>query len=61
MSLSSNVDALALRLAEEVNALRAEIAAAAGDGTDAVWTQVTQAEYDALSPPDSNTLYVIVG
>lgn len=23
--------------------------------------QLTQAEYDALSPPDDNTLYVIVG
>lgn len=23
--------------------------------------QVTQAEYDALTPPDANTLYVIVG
>jgi hypothetical protein len=25
------------------------------------WTQVTQAEYDALSPPDPATLYVIIG
>lgn len=31
------------------------------DGTDAVWTQITQAAYDALSPPDAGTLYVIVG
>lgn len=26
-----------------------------------VFTQLTQAAYDALSPPDANTLYVIVG
>ena len=25
------------------------------------WVQITQAEYDALSPPDPGTLYVIVG
>jgi len=31
------------------------------DGTDAVWTEITQADYDALSPPDASTLYVIVG
>jgi hypothetical protein len=26
-----------------------------------VFTQLTQAAYDALSPPDANTLYVVVG
>jgi len=31
------------------------------DGTDAVWTEITQADYDALSPPNASTLYVIVG
>lgn len=31
------------------------------DGAAAVWTQLTQAEYDALSPPDPGTLYIIVG
>lgn len=25
------------------------------------WVQITQAAYNALSPPDSNTLYIIVG
>lgn len=25
------------------------------------WVSITQSAYDALSPPDSNTLYVIVG
>jgi hypothetical protein len=25
------------------------------------WVQLTQAAYDALSPPDPNTLYVVVG
>ena len=25
------------------------------------WLQITQSAYDALSPPDSDTLYVIVG
>jgi hypothetical protein len=30
-------------------------------GTSAVWTQVTQAQYDALAPPNPSTLYVIVG
>ena len=30
-------------------------------GADAVWTEITQAAYDALSPPDASTLYVIVG
>lgn len=30
-------------------------------GSDAVWVQITQAAYDALSPPDAGTLYVIVG
>lgn len=32
-----------------------------GDTGAAPWTQITQAAYDALSPPDANTLYVIVG
>lgn len=31
------------------------------DGADATWTQVTQAEYDALAPPDPGTLYVVIG
>ena len=31
------------------------------DGTDAVWTEITQAAYDALSPPNASTLYVVVG
>jgi hypothetical protein len=30
-------------------------------GPPGQWVQVTQAEYDALSPPDPNTLYVVVG
>lgn len=30
-------------------------------GANAVWTQITQAAYDALSPPNAGTLYVIVG
>jgi hypothetical protein len=25
------------------------------------WVQITQAAYDALTPPDPNTLYVVVG
>jgi len=25
------------------------------------WVQITQAAYNALSPPDANTLYVVVG
>lgn len=30
-------------------------------GIPGVWTQVTQAEYDALTPPDPAVLYIIVG
>lgn len=30
-------------------------------GTPAQWTEITQTEYDELSPPNPNTLYVIVG
>lgn len=30
-------------------------------GPEGMWTQVTQAEYDALAPPDPAVLYVIVG
>lgn len=30
-------------------------------GPPGQWTQLTQAEYDALSPPDPAILYVIVG
>jgi len=30
-------------------------------GPPGLWTQITQAAYDALTPPDPNTLYVIVG
>ena len=26
-----------------------------------MWIKLTQAQYDALSPPDPNTLYMIVG
>ena len=29
-------------------------------GADGEWLALTQAEYDALSPPDPNTLYVII-
>lgn len=29
-------------------------------GEDGQWLALTQAEYDALSPPDPQTLYVIV-
>lgn len=29
-------------------------------GEDATWVQVTQSEYDALNPPNPNTLYIIV-
>ena len=31
------------------------------DGALRPWVQITQAAYDALSPPNANTLYVIVG
>lgn len=30
-------------------------------GPPGVWTQVTQAQYDVLSPPDPGTLYIILG
>lgn len=30
-------------------------------GPPGVWTQITQAAYDALSPPNPSTLYIIVG
>jgi hypothetical protein len=30
-------------------------------GPPGSWTQVTQAEYDALSPPDPTVLYVVIG
>ena len=30
-------------------------------GPPGEWTQLTQAEYDALTPKDPDTLYVIVG
>lgn len=29
-------------------------------GEDGQWLALTQAEYDALSPPDPDTLYVII-
>jgi hypothetical protein len=29
-------------------------------GSQGQWVSLTQAEYDALSPPDPDTLYVIV-
>jgi len=29
-------------------------------GADGEWLALTQAEYDVLSPPDPNTLYVII-
>jgi len=29
-------------------------------GDAAVWLQLTQAQFDALSPPDPTTLYIIV-
>ena len=31
------------------------------EGPPGPWAQLTQAEYNALAPPDPNTLYVIVG
>ena len=33
---------------------------AGDDGADANWEAITQSAYDALDPPDPNTLYVIV-
>jgi hypothetical protein len=30
-------------------------------GTPGTWVQVTQAQYDALNPPNPTTLYVIIG
>lgn len=30
------------------------------EGPQGQWEALTQAEYDALSPPDADTLYVIV-
>jgi Collagen triple helix repeat (20 copies) len=30
-------------------------------GNPGQWVQLTQAQYNALSPPDANTLYVIIG
>ena len=30
-------------------------------GEAAVWTEMTQAEYNALTPPDPDTLYIIIG
>lgn len=38
-----------------------ELTGAKGDKGDAPWVQLTQAAYNALSPPDAGTLYVIVG
>lgn len=31
------------------------------DSCGECWVQLTQAEYDALSPPDEGTLYLVVG
>lgn len=35
--------------------------AAGNIGPPGRWTQMTQAEYDALSPPNPHMLYVIIG
>lgn len=50
MSLSGNVDALASRVAQEINALRS---------ASAPVVLLTQAAYDALGTKDPDTLYVI--
>jgi hypothetical protein len=41
--------------------VKGDTGAAGAAGAPGSWTQMTQAQYDALSPPDPNTLYVIVG
>jgi len=47
---------------DELGIIASAIAGPRGPkGDSVVWEQVTQAEYDELSPPDPNTLYVVVG
>lgn len=64
MSFVSNIQALATRMATEFNSLRTEAVrntsqtSFTGDAVRQI-VKCTQAEYDALSPPDANTLYLI--
>ena len=60
MSLPEVEVDLALTTLVEVEA-PAEAALVEVPGPPGPWAQLTQAEFDALSPPDPNTLYVIVG
>ncbi|WP_420408718.1 phage upper tail fiber protein [Hoeflea sp.] len=60
MSLESRLSSFASRLATEFNSVREALnGKVSGTGVTAV-VKLTQAEYDALSPPDATTLYVIV-
>jgi len=64
MSFVSNIQSLATRIATEFNTLRGESvrntdqSSFTGDAVQQI-VKCTQAEYDALSPADANTLYII--
>lgn len=55
---TDSVDPIA---ASEWDAAHTVTGAVEGVGGITTIEKVTQAEYDALTPPDANTLYVIVG
>lgn len=63
MSLVSQIQTFATRIATEFNTLRGETVRNTDQGsfTGSAVTKIvrcTQSEYDALDPPDANTLYL---
>lgn len=61
MSLASQVDALAARVAAECKSLHGDLADAVTSTTITSIVKLTQAQYDALAVKDAATLYVVVG
>lgn len=63
MSFSSAIQSLSTRIATEFNTLRGQSvrnttqSSFTGDAVQQI-VRCTQAEYDALTPPDPNTLYL---
>ena len=58
MSLATGISALATSVGAALKALAARVTALEANP---VIVPLTQTEYDALSPPDANTQYVITG
>lgn len=61
MSLQSRISELITAIGGDIKDINDTIATQVSSSTISSIVQLTQAAYDALSPPASDTLYIIVG